>query len=522
MKKPSSPRTTEDSAAESLWDRLIGLGEGSFRKNYFPELQERLDELERFRILLDHSSDVILLVHLATRQIVDINASACRQLGYPQKELLGRDIDGIFDLARLKWPEGERVFPECGLLSTTMQRSDGAQIPVEIAFSMDAFADETYLIVVVRDITQRLEAEKKLQESEIRFRSIFHSAAAGMAVVTTEGTFEQVNPALCAFLGYPEEELIGRSLLAVTHPDDRQRSHRLYREALAGKRQSFTYEKRYLRKDGSTTWGHASIALIYDTDHWPLYCIALVQDISEQKRAEEILRQSDQIKGEFISVAAHELRTPLTSVQGFAQLLLTQKDLTPEMREEFLSHIVEKSTTLTQLVEDLLDIARIEAGQKMRLNLEGCLVSWLVARLAPLIRNNAARRRIETDLKHAETLLRADGPKLVQVLENLLTNAIKYSATGSRIVIGGDIVGNEYRFAVDDEGIGMTPEQVERIFDKFYRVDDKNTAVHGLGLGMNIVRNIVRAHGGEIRVESAPGRGTTVRFSIPLPKEADK
>lgn len=515
MKKLSrEPGATQEAAVTSLRDRLIGLGERSFRKNYFPELQERLDELERFRVLLDHSSDMILLVHLPSRHIIDVNSSASHQLGYAQQELLGRDIEEIIDMERLIWPEAEPERPRGGRLRTRLRRQDGTEIAAELAFSMDCFAGSDYVIAVARDITESLRAQERLQQSEARFRAIFRSAAAGMAIINARGEFLQVNPALCRFLDLPEESLLQKTVEQVTHAEDRANTRRFYRELIPGQEQH--YEKRYLRPDGSVVWGHVAVAWLYGPDLQSMQIIALVQDITGRKRAEKVLRESDRIKSEFIAVAAHELRNPLTAIMGFSQLLLSRSELTEQERTELLTHIHEKSINLSLLMDDLLDIARIEAGQKMCLKRTTCPVSEIIGSVAPMIQNNLEKRRFELDFQQQEELLLVDKLKIVQVLENLLSNAIKYSRKDARIVVSGRVCDNRYQFSIRDEGIGMNPEQVERVFDKFYRADAASSEVSGLGLGMNIVKNIVEAHDGEIRVESAPGRGTTVRFTLPL------
>ena len=518
MKKHS--REQSDPPVSTLRDRLIGLGESSFRKNYFPELQERLDELERFRALLDHSSDIILLTQLPTRRIVDANHSACHQLGFIQEELLGCDIEEIIDLERLIWPEKAQEAHQGGRLSARLRRKDGTEIPAELTFSMACFAGHDYVIAVARDMTQRLQAQEELQQSEARFRAIFRSAAAGMAIIDARGRFLQVNPALCRMLGVTEGEMLHQTVEHFTHPDDRENTRRFYRDLAPGEEQN--YEKRYLRADGTIVWGHVAAAWLYGPHLRSMHVIALVQDITGRKRAERILRESDRIKGEFIAVAAHELRNPLTAIMGFSQLLLSRAELSEAEKTELLTHIYEKSITLAQLMDDLLDIARIEAGQKMPLKRTVCQVAEIMARLKPMIQNNLGRHVIETDLQEQQTILFVDALKIGQVLENLLSNAIKYSREGTRILLSGRIMNEHYLFTIRDEGIGMSPEQVERIFDKFYRADASSSQVKGLGLGMNIVRNIVQAHGGNIRVESSPGLGTTVSFTLPLCEEAGK
>jgi PAS domain S-box-containing protein len=636
MKNPSDPRDN----GLSLRDRLIGLGEYSGRKSYYPELQKRLNQLERFRGLLDLTTDIILVVDLWNHRIADANASACRQLGYSSPEIIHLPLEQVVDLDRLSWPEGDNGFPDGRMVTTTLRKDDGTEIPVEISLVMDMFEGEPYVVAVARNIADRIKAEAALRESREHFRSIFKSAAVGMVLLAPDGRLLQVNPAFCRFLGYAEEELLQLSPFDITHPEERGDTARRLQEAWEGNRKVFDYEKRYLRKDGSVVWGRVTTTWVWDSGGKPSHCVALVQDITEtrraeealrrsemekalildsteelilyhdrdmkilwanqasgrsvglpteklkethcwdlwhersipcvncpvlralqsgrpekgevtspdgrvwfirgypvrneagelegvvefclditeRKRAEEALRDSDRMKTEFISTAAHELRTPLTAIQGFSQLLLTQPGLSSQEQQEFLGHINSKAVTLTDLVAELLDIARFEAGGRLPLRKVRCSAGELVRFVDPFLETQTLHNRLTVSLEDETAALEADREKMGRVFENLISNAVKYSAEGSPIRIEGKRREGNYEFVISDQGIGMTPGQVEKVFDKFYRADSSNTAIGGIGLGMSIVKNIMEAHGGTIQVESAPGGGTTVRFAIPLLK----
>ncbi len=239
-------------------------------------------------------------------------------------------------------------------------------------------------------------------------------------------------------------------------------------------------------------------------------------DITERKKAEEALRKSDRMKTEFISTAAHELRTPLTAIQGFSQVLLLQQGIAAEEQREALSYIHEKSVALGKIIADLLDIARAEAGRGLSFVKSFCSVRDLVREAEMFFRALSAGQRLQVEIAADDTRLVVDREKLAEVFENLLSNAIKYSSSDSIVRLFGQKAGDHYEFSIADQGIGMTPEQVERVFDKFYRADASNTASAGLGLGMSLVRTIIEAHGGSIRVESRPAQGTTVRLILPL------
>jgi len=236
--------------------------------------------------------------------------------------------------------------------------------------------------------------------------------------------------------------------------------------------------------------------------------ITILQDVTR-------LREMDRIKTEFIATAAHELRTPLAAILGFAELLL-QGSFEREQQREFLAIIEERAQTLSDIVDELLDLSRIESGRLMALEHSLCSLQEIVIPLVTQYRLAASRHQFETILSDHLAELWVDRGKIGQVMENLLSNAVKYSPGGGQIRVTSRQVNDSCEVTVTDQGIGMTAIQIERIFDKFYRADSGDTAIGGLGLGMAIVKNIIEAHGGSIWVESLPGEGTQVSFTLPL------
>ncbi len=473
-----------------------------------------MQPLQRFRTLLDHANDIILFVHLESRRIVDANVSACRHLRCPGGSLVGMPIEKVVDFSRLQWPDQMGDGPECRTISTVLQRLDGVEVPVEMLFCLDEFDGTAYAVIVARDISERLRAEEALRQSEERFRSIVDSTPLGVHLYRLEEggrlVFAGANPAADAILGVDNGQFVGLPLeeafpaLAVTEIPERYRRACALGEPWTG--DQVVYEDRRVR----------GAYQVHAFKTGPGMMASIFMDITERKRAEETLRESDRMKSEFISTAAHELRTPLTSILGFSQVLLADEQLPPNERREFLGYIHQQANALSGIVADLLDISRIESGQGLALTRVGCTAGELVGQLAPLIMKTADAERFEIVLADEATPLFIDTWKMVRVFENLLSNALKYSPPRSPVRIAGAPDAEGYQFSVADRGIGMNPRQVARVFDKFYRADASNTATGGLGLGMSIVRNIVEAHGGRIWVESAPGAGTTVRFTLPL------
>ena len=237
--------------------------------------------------------------------------------------------------------------------------------------------------------------------------------------------------------------------------------------------------------------------------------VTIIHDVTHE-------REVERMKNEFLSTAAHELRTPITSIQGFSELLLNRKNLQEKEQEEFISYINKQSLNLAAIVNDLLDISRLESGRSFLLNKEKCILGDAFKSLIQYVQGMSSKHTLEVNLPEKPLELLVDKEKMEQVLKNLLSNAVKYSPDGGTICLSVKKMQSTIEISIADQGIGMTPEQVEKIFEKFYRVDVSDSAVEGTGLGMTIVKYIVEAHDGKVRVESRPGKGTTVRFLIPI------
>jgi PAS domain S-box-containing protein len=237
--------------------------------------------------------------------------------------------------------------------------------------------------------------------------------------------------------------------------------------------------------------------------------VLLIRDVTHE-------RDIDSAKSEFVTFTAHELRTPLTSIQGYSDILLTRTDLTTAERSKFLGYINKKSVQLGNLINDLLDISRIEAGQGLVLNLEHCNAGEVLTQVVSHYMKDFKNRGFNLDIESSHCVVNVDKLKMAQVIENVLSNSVKYSADDSNIQINAKIKGNEYEVSISDQGIGMTPEQTDQVFNKFYRADTSNSRVEGTGLGMAISKQIIEAHDGKIWLKSTPNQGTTVFFSLPL------
>ena len=235
--------------------------------------------------------------------------------------------------------------------------------------------------------------------------------------------------------------------------------------------------------------------------------VTLFHDITKE-------RELDRLKTEFVSTAAHELRTPLTSIRGFSELLL-DRTFSAEEEKTFLFYINQQAKYLTNIINDLLDVSRIESGVGFVLTKKETAIGLIIRGVVAFYQQLGTGHVYHLHLEERDSFLVIDKEKIVQALQNILSNAVKYSPEGGEISITGKVNEESYSIVISDQGIGMNPEQIDHVYDKFYRADNSNTAIEGTGLGMGIVRYIIEAHGGEIAVDSQPGVGTTVILILP-------
>jgi signal transduction histidine kinase len=232
-------------------------------------------------------------------------------------------------------------------------------------------------------------------------------------------------------------------------------------------------------------------------------------------------RESDRMKSEFIAIAAHELNTPLTSILGYTELLIDEEHvdrISEEQRRGYLETIYTKGEHLNRLVDDLLYLSHFESGRVMLLEKSQCQIEDLVKTVIICYRRENPDWTFDLSFSDDDIMIEVDVSKIGQIIENLLNNAIKYSGESRLIIIKGRRTGHWYQIDIEDSGIGMSPDELSHVFEKFYRAHPAMSAIAGLGLGMTIVKNIIEAHMGKIWLESEKGQGTVVSFVLPISK----
>jgi PAS domain S-box-containing protein len=379
------------------------------------------------------------------------------------------------------------------------------------------------------------------RESEERLRATFENAPVGISETSLDGTLLRVNEGFCRIVGYSADELQGGLFQHITHPDDLPTNLEHYRRLKAGEVPHYEMEKRYIRRDGSIVWVHLFGSLVRHRDGSPAYGVAVIQDITERKRAQAALLANEQereallraeqrarlqaeeanrLKDEFLATVSHELRTPLNAITGWTAVARMHPGDGPAVQRA-LEIIERNARAQKQLIEDLLDVSRIITG-KLRLELGPVDVRRVAEAALDTAAAAAAAKKIELLLQADADLpvIAADFTRLQQVVWNLLANAVKFTPDGGRVCVSVRRQGREAEIGVHDTGEGIAPEFLPFVFDRFRQADGSITRRHGgLGLGLSIVRHIVELHGGRVSAESAgAGRGASFVVRLPAPE----
>lgn len=354
----------------------------------------------------------------------------------------------------------------------------------------------------------------ELEKSVKRIKSYFEMPLMGSVISNLEKGFIDVNEEMCRITGYPKDELLKITWEKITHPDDLKKDAGFFNELISGERETYTIEKRYVRKDGSNIPVEIFVDCVRAEDGTVDYFVALVQDISERKKVEVAKELILQMKTEFISTAAHELRTPLTSIRGFSELMKNRDNLSRDAIKQYSETINEEAENLGRIIDDLLDISKIEAGESFILDMDLASLVDCVNTEVELLKHQDTGHEFSIEVLADPYDILMDSMRVQQILRNLYSNSVKYSKAGCEISTKIEFKDEVVLVSVSDKGKGMTQGQLTQIFDRFYRAEEVKN-IQGTGLGMGIVQHLVNAHAGRIWVESAVDKGTTVEFELP-------
>lgn len=354
-------------------------------------------------------------------------------------------------------------------------------------------------------------AMQALTRSEVLFREAYENAPIGIALVSREGEWLRVNQSLCEILGYTADEMTRTTFQALTHPEDLESDLLLARRTLAREIRSYQMEKRYLHRNGHAVWVHLSVSLVWDKQR-PLYFIAQVQDITERKNIERG-------KAEFLTMVSHELRTPVTALRGALGILAAGAAGELPPKAQALTALADRNADrLHRLVNDILDVEKIESGAfaYRRSDID---LNQLVAQAAVELRPYADQYQVKIDVRSdlPRAFLHADADRLMQVLANLISNAVKHSPAGGTVEVHVSRSAQTLRVSVSDHGEGIPEQFRPHIFEKFAQANWTATNPKGgSGLGLHISRAIIQHHGGVLAFHTRSGQGSTFYFELPV------
>lgn len=522
---------------------VFGIGRDVSRRR---KQEEALQQSEaRFRAVFEHAPLGVFISDqdgslVKTNRLFNVLhgfAAAELPLGHFSELVHGHEAGDVRALfAELHRGERNGFF-----LETQHLRRDGAVFPVRLAVAAirGRKGDLQYAVGMLEDISERRAAEAELQGYRARLENmvlertrdleqalrtaeshrekidlILRSVSEGLLVTDPGHRVVLTNPAAEDILGLAAPgDLEGEAVadLIEDEPLRRRLAHCLD-DTMGGAPCQFGFSRP--TEAGGVHHYTASTSEVRDarggrterTERAGV--VTVLHDVTNE-------RELDRMKNEFLTTAAHELRTPLTTILGFSELLVMGNDIAPAEQRQYLGYINEQAALVTGIVADLLDISRIEMGQGFSLKRRPCdLVALIRRKVAAHI---VGTRRHSFRLLLPETPVTAvvDADKVAQVLDNVLSNAVKYSPGGGVVEVRLRPGQGAHEVSVRDNGMGMSPEQLSRVFEKFYRGDASNTGIPGTGLGMSIVKYLIEAHGGEVAVESAKDVGTTVRFTLP-------
>lgn len=517
--------------------------------------------------IIDSSDDAIISKTLEG-MITSWNRSAERMFGYTEKEVTGKHISILIpkenlaeeDMIISRVKSGQRVPP----FQTVRRAKDGHLIPVSITVSPILAMDGTIIGAskIARDITEQLRAMKELKEHAQTQELLLSVSKTLSAQLDLQTTLQKVTDITTQLTGaeygaffYNRIDAEGEAYMLYTlsgapreafEKMGMPRNTAVFNKTFSGegvlRSDDITKDPRYGHNAphhgmpeghlavvsylavpvnspsgetiGGLFLGHSRPGIFTEEHEQLIGAIAAQAGVAiENAKLYEAVKQLNSRKDEFIGVAGHELRTPITTIKGYLQLL--EDHASESLGKQFIEKALRQVNKINRLITDLLDVSKIQEG-KLEYNMMPCFLLPLVRESVDTVKQINTTHRIETDLPAEDIVITADGAKIEQVMINFLTNAIKYSPNADAVSLC--VKGEDRRvvIAIRDWGIGIGPEHLENIFDRYYRVDSSDHIIGGMGLGLYISREMVERHGGAIWVESDQGKGTVFYFSLPL------
>ena len=488
--------------------------------------EEALRESEEFRSSLLDNAPIPIIVLNPDTSIRYVNPALEKLTGYTSAEILGARAPHLWWIADKRSGDTSELIrnmpEEVRGLERLFRKKSGETFWAEVTSMPVRHGRELqYKITTWLDITERKLAEQALRASEQNFRSSLHDSPLGIRIATAEGETLYTNQALLDIYGYNSiQELRATPVIQHYTPESYAEFRERHEKRLRGEPVLPHYEVDIIRENGEPRHLQVSRKEIL-WDGKPQFQI-ITQDITERKQMEEKIREAETLKEiehmrtELLANVSHELRTPLASIKGYATMLLDyDRRLKRDEKRQYLEVIDRATERLVGLVDQLLDMSRLEAGM---LAIEKAPTS-----IRKLLNETMAEARVRSPwhrfiLKLPKRLPRVeiDARRIRQVVDNILDNAAKYSEEGTKVVVSVRRVGRELVVSVADQGVGIPADELPRVFDRMYHVALKlKPGAGGVGLGLSICKALVEAHGGRIWIKSKVGKGTKCHFTLP-------
>jgi len=471
---------------------------------------------EKFFKAFHSVPDMITIATLKDGKLIEANQSYTRLTGYSRKEMIGRSALELDIWTSIKdRNKMVRILKEKGRVHNEkfkFRTKTGELLDVLVSAEKIDINGKPCVLAVATDVTE------KRQSQEI-FKSISQNSPLGIYIMQDD-KIKYNNPYFRKITGFNQPELSGMELLSLVALEDKDVVKASTISMLKGS-DPFPCEYRILNKKGQIKWVMQTASSIRYMSRPAI--LGNIMDITERKNLERKVIEYEELnrmKSNLISTVSHELRTPLATIKGYATMIL---DYFPQLsiaeKREYIKSIDSSSDRLTKIIEDLLETSRLESGL-LKLKKSPTSLVRLIKDITDETHKKVNHHVFTISLDKRLPVVSIDATRIGQVLDNLIDNAIKYSPEGTEILISGTKYGRELVIGVTDHGPGIPADELTKIFDRMFQSEDKQySGKDGIGLGLYICRRLVEAHGGTIWAESTPGKGSTIKFTLPL---ADK
>ncbi len=506
---------------------------------FFEDIQGQKNsnqDLNLYHSLVDSAYDGIALG--CEGRIIIANKSFAKIFGYVNgDELINKEIidlasnDDILKVAEyLRLIERKKEQP--ARFDFLGKRKDNSNIHTELSLGSFDAVNKNYIVMIARDVTERIRSQKAIKESEEKYRNITENI--DDFLFTYERIGLTLRPIFCTssiqkVTGYTQSDFLSDSklFLKVIHPDDLKSVKPKLINLLKSRIQlSSEFEFRMINKQGNIVWVRAKINLVRSGTGRIQKIFGLVSDVTFRKRAEEELKKStknliklNETKDRFISIISHDLRTPFSSILGFTDLLVNDDELTEDERKQYVKYIQESSRSMLALVNSLLDWTRLQTG-RIKFEPQKIDIIKIITDSINALSGTAIQKGIEIETILPQYLyLFVDKSLIIQVFNNLISNSIKFTNKGGKISISSNPASSS-RFiylSIKDTGIGIKEDDLTKLFNVDSKFTSEGTAGEkGSGLGLSLVKEIIEKHGGTIEVKSKYGIGSEFNFTLPI------